>query len=406
MAIERPKLRLHRGTTYVFNVSDSSLSSHPLKFTNDSGTSEYTTGITTSGTSGTTGATVTFAVPNDAPSNLMYYCGTHGIGMGNKVKIIDDPTVLPFVNGGTRGFMMNGRQSPAVYNSVTQSLNVAYPYIQYFDTTTPGNASVFGQPHSWRGWQAGNMSNGTRALFAGGIGYYDQTNDIQYITCATTGNASVFGDCSTTTYGKAGASDGTKALISSGDGSSDRQIDYVTIDTLGNAQDFGDFTGYAHRNAGMSDGVKCVWNSTNSYAYEYVTAATLSNASTFGSAVTYRTEAPCAHANTTYGMTIGGESTNSTEISSIEYITIATVGNATDWGSNLPETRNENPGTGNSNTAFSMGGNRQTSTGQDADYYTNTIYAISMTTPGNNATDFGDLTGIRFNGAGNSGNAA
>ena len=53
-----------------------------------------------------------------------------------------------------------------------------------------------------------------------------------------------------------------------------------------------------------------------------------------------------------------------------------------------------------------MGGNRQTSTGQDADYYTNTIYAISMTTPGNNATDFGDLTGIRYNGAGNSGNAA
>ena len=74
MAIERPKLKLHRGSTYVFDVSDSSLSSHPLKFTNDSGTSEYTTGITTSGTSGTTGATVTFAVPNDAPDNLMYYC--------------------------------------------------------------------------------------------------------------------------------------------------------------------------------------------------------------------------------------------------------------------------------------------------------------------------------------------
>jgi hypothetical protein len=178
MAIERPKLKFYKGKTYIIDVSDPSNAGHPLRFTADSGATEYTTGVTATGTPGTTGATVTFAVPNDAPSNLMYYCGTHGIDMGNKVKIIDDPTVLPFVNGGTRGFMMNGRQSPAVYNSTTGGMNVAYPFIQYFDTTTPGNASVFGQPHSFRGWMAGNMSNGTRALFAGGIGYYDQTDDI------------------------------------------------------------------------------------------------------------------------------------------------------------------------------------------------------------------------------------
>ena len=78
MAIQRPKLRLHRGSTYVFDVSDPGLASHPLKFTNDSGTTEYTNGVTASGNSGTVNATVTFAVPNDAPSNLMYYCGTHG----------------------------------------------------------------------------------------------------------------------------------------------------------------------------------------------------------------------------------------------------------------------------------------------------------------------------------------
>jgi len=405
MAIQRPKLKLHRGSTYVFDVSDGSLTNHPLKFTADSGVTEYTTGITAAGNSGSPNSTVTFNVPSNAPTHLMYYCGTHGIGMGNKVVTIDNPDVLPFVNGGTRAFKMNGRQHPAVYNSTTGSLNVAYPYIQYFDTTTPGNASVFGQPHSWRGWQAGNMSNGTRALFAGGLGYYDQTDDIQYITCATTGNASVFGNTSFTTYGKAGASDGTKALISSGDGSSDLQIDYVTIDTLGSAQDFGDFTGYAHRNAGMSDGVKCVWNSTNSYPMEYVTAATLSNASTFGNALQYRTEAPCAHANTTYGVTMGGESTNASEISNIEYITIATLGNAVNWGTNLPHPRNENPGTGNADTAFSMGGNKDTSNGQTSDYYNNEIYALSMNI-GSTATDFGDLTGIQFQGAGNSGNAA
>ena len=77
MAIERPKLKLHRGSTYVFDVSSPTLASHPFKFTNDSGTTEYTNGVTASGNSGTVNATVTFAVPNDAPDTLYYQCGSH-----------------------------------------------------------------------------------------------------------------------------------------------------------------------------------------------------------------------------------------------------------------------------------------------------------------------------------------
>ena len=421
MAIERPKLRLHRGTTYVFDVSDSSLSSHPLKFTNDSGTSEYTTGITTSGTSGTTGATVTFAVADDAPSNLMYYCGTHGIGMGNKVKIINDPTILPFVNGGTRAFVSGGTQNPPVNNSTTGSLNASYPTIQYFDTTTPGNASSFGSlnagyvnaslnnaTNSWASYMAGNMSNGTRALIGGGSGYQAYTDAIQYFTCATSSNTALFGTLSTSAFDKAGASDGTKALINGGDGGNTSQIDYVTIDTLGNAQDFGDFPSSSRKaNAGFSDGVKCVWNSTNG-DYEYVTAATLGNASSFGTAVTSRQRAVTAHGNTTYGLTMGGYGYTSTwtELNVMEYVTIATPGNATDWGSTLPQNRDRAAGTGNENTAFCAGGHTDYSTYQDADVFSNTIYAISMTTPGNNATDFGDLAVQHYGGTGNSGNAA
>ncbi len=100
MAIERPKFKLHRGSTYVFDVSDPSLASHPLRFTADSGATEYTSGVTAAGNAGSVNSTVTFAVPSNAPDNLMYYCGTHGIGMGNKVKIIDDPNTPVTYTGG------------------------------------------------------------------------------------------------------------------------------------------------------------------------------------------------------------------------------------------------------------------------------------------------------------------
>ena len=52
MAIKRPRLKLTKGLTYNFDVSDPALATHPFKFTADSGTSEYTTGVTLTGTQG------------------------------------------------------------------------------------------------------------------------------------------------------------------------------------------------------------------------------------------------------------------------------------------------------------------------------------------------------------------
>ena len=79
-----PTLTLIRGFTYTFDLSDSSLSGHPLAFKN--GSSSYTTGVTTTGTPGTSGAKVVFAVPSNAPaSGLLYYCTVHGNGMGNTI---------------------------------------------------------------------------------------------------------------------------------------------------------------------------------------------------------------------------------------------------------------------------------------------------------------------------------
>jgi len=82
--VETPALTLLRGTTYTFDLSDSSNSGHPFAF--KSGTQSYTDGVTTTGTAGSSGASVTFAVPTDAPgTGLRYYCTVHGNSMGNTI---------------------------------------------------------------------------------------------------------------------------------------------------------------------------------------------------------------------------------------------------------------------------------------------------------------------------------
>ena len=87
--VQTPVLRLARGKTYTFDMSDSSNSGHPLAF-RDSSDNAYTTGVTTSGTAGSSGATVVIVVAANAPSSLKYYCTSHGNAMGNTINVIDD----------------------------------------------------------------------------------------------------------------------------------------------------------------------------------------------------------------------------------------------------------------------------------------------------------------------------
>lgn len=88
-----PALTLVRGNTYVFDMSDSTNSGHPLVFKVDGG-SAYANGVTTSGTAGTANATVTFVVPQSAPDDLRYYCSVHGDPMGNSATITGGTSIL------------------------------------------------------------------------------------------------------------------------------------------------------------------------------------------------------------------------------------------------------------------------------------------------------------------------
>jgi len=82
--VTAPAITLVKGFTYTFDVSASSVSSHPLAF-KDSGGSAYTTGVTVNGTAGSAGANVVIVVPTTGTMPARYYCTTHGNGMGNTI---------------------------------------------------------------------------------------------------------------------------------------------------------------------------------------------------------------------------------------------------------------------------------------------------------------------------------
>ena len=74
-----PFLKLIPKNTYKFDQSDSSNSGHPLRFYLDAAkNTAYTTGVTSSGTPGNSGAYTQIVVAENAPSVLYYQCSAHG----------------------------------------------------------------------------------------------------------------------------------------------------------------------------------------------------------------------------------------------------------------------------------------------------------------------------------------
>ena len=93
-----PSLTLEIGETYRFDVSDSSVGSHPFRFSETAngthgGGSAYTTNVTVSGSTGTSGAYVEIQVTASTPSSLHYYCTNHS-GMGADITVQTSESVV------------------------------------------------------------------------------------------------------------------------------------------------------------------------------------------------------------------------------------------------------------------------------------------------------------------------
>ena len=82
------------GNTYRFDQSDSSNSTHPLRFYYDAArTTAYSTGVTTNGTPGSAGAYTQIVVSETTPNILYYMCSSHA-HMGNRIDVHSSTNVI------------------------------------------------------------------------------------------------------------------------------------------------------------------------------------------------------------------------------------------------------------------------------------------------------------------------
>ena len=266
--------------------------------------------------------------------------------------------------------------------------------IDYVEIATTGNAIDFGDLTVAR-YAIGGCSSQTRGLFGGGdlTGPSNQ-NVIDYVTILTTGNAIDFGDLTVARNYMASFSNGTRGVWAGGGlgfagDSLENVIDYVTIATIGNATDFGDLsTAQGYGVGGCSSSTRGVFAGGSTAGSEvatnvmgYITIATTGNSTSFGNLTTSRKEINGGISSGTRGIFAGGGS------NVIDYITIASEGNATDFGDL------NGSATGSASTSSTIRGiTHLGNTGS----FVNIIDYITIATTGN-ATDFGDLTRTSYN---------
>ena len=112
------------GATYTFDLSDSSNNNHPLRFSETingtfGGGSEYTTGVSYSGTAGQAGASTRITVTESTPQ-LYYYCAVHS-GMGGEGLLTSQAfdnslsvTLSNMIDNGNGTFTVDIQVSPSV----------------------------------------------------------------------------------------------------------------------------------------------------------------------------------------------------------------------------------------------------------------------------------------------------
>ena len=81
-----PFISLEPGNTYRFNQADATNDGHPLRFYLDAAKNNlYSTGVTTNGTPGNSGAYTQIVVSTATPQRIYYQCSSHAL-MGNLAR--------------------------------------------------------------------------------------------------------------------------------------------------------------------------------------------------------------------------------------------------------------------------------------------------------------------------------
>ena len=226
---------------------------------------------------------------------------------------------------------------------------------------------------------------------------YTVVNTLDYITIATTANATDFGDLVVGAMHKTGMSNNTRGVIAAGFNPNTRVMDLITIASTGDATDFGDSIGGRFGmnqggQAGSSTRGLLAGGESNSAPFEvnkiqYITFASAADSQDFGDLNDNNGYFNIGASSDTRAVFAGGDDVDSPYPTTdrIDYVTIATLGNATDFG-NLSVSRYIGYGMSNGIRGVFAGG--VTIPGPTIQ---NTIDYVTIATTGN-ANDFGDMT--------------
>ncbi len=184
-------------------------------------------------------------------------------------------------------------------------------------------------------------------------------------------------------------------------------LDYVTIATLGNATDFGDLSVGRTAKSGGSSSTRGIFISgrfspTADYynIIDYVTISSTGNTMDFGDLVNHFNPSPAGTSNQTRGVYGGGYfdyatagNTPNLWLGDMGYYTISSKGNSSSFGELANKGRRSHTG---SNGTRGIWGSCRGGTPGVTNIWINCIEYVNLMTTGN-AMDFGDMTVARSN---------
>ena len=199
-----------------------------------------------------------------------------------------------------RGFYVGGFEPGIGHNEIT-----------YFNTSSRGNAVMFGDLSFNQYSTCGGASNQTRGLVQGTSEPASNDQKTEYFTMASEGNGITFGELTVGRGYSSGTASATRSLCAGGYASpaNVNVIDYAEIATIGNHLDFGDLSAARTMPGATNTPVRSVFinggspSSPTGAVIDFVTTASLGNAVDFGSLAIGGNNAASSHANHTRSIT-------------------------------------------------------------------------------------------------------
>ena len=327
-----------------------------------------------------------------------------GVSTVNSIGCMKIPSGPTEFRGGRGRAVFAGGYTPSSPN--------ASNVMDFVEVATLGDAVDFGDLA--RSGSTGSTSNSTRGVF----NYGDVPNSIvemDYTIISSGGGVADFGDLSFITRdGPFGAGDNTRGILGGSAGSASNMggqpgrgvnfIDFITFATTGNSLRFGELTVARRGLSACSSPTRTVWGGgyikpqNHTQTIDFVTTQTQGNATKFGELTVSRGQMG-AVSSPTRGVWFGGsiygpDAPAYTIYNVIDFITIASEGNATDFG----DTRYATSGV-HFTTATGSNSIRGLFAGGSRPAIVTEIQSITIASTGD-ASDFGDLSASKYNGAG------